>query len=167
VPYHVRSGGHFLAVEIGDPDSTRTGESIYQLRYAVRGALVEEMHRTSLRWPVVGGEWNAGVFQVEAIVQLPALDATSQVLAESRVGYFGDTGRAVDVQVAEPERIVYRLLRGLRPHEMLVIDASWPSVSNAAPTGAADSRRRRLLVAAGIAVLLALVLAARRLLRDR
>jgi hypothetical protein len=167
VAYRVRPGPHFLAVEIGDPDSTRTGETIYQLRYSVRGALVEGMHRTSLRWPVVGGEWDASVFQVEAILELPTSGEASDVVAESRVGYFGDTGRSVDVQVAEPERVVYRLLRGLRPHEMLVIDAAWPSAPAAGTAGDAGSRRHRiLLAAAGVAVVLALAIVARRLARQ-
>jgi hypothetical protein len=141
VPYQVVEGPRYLAVHIGHPDSATAGAHIYRLEYEVRGAIVEGMNRESLTWPVVNGEWNAGIFQVEAVVELPwSFDAAS-LFAASETGYFDLGGRAADVQVADPQRIVFRQLRGLKAHERLRIHASWPRPAPAVTGGdARDSR---------------------------
>ena len=94
---------------MGEP---RAGESIYRLEYDVDGAVVIGMNRESLAWPIVGGEWNAAIFQAEAVIQLRRAVDASEVFAGSWTGYFGDAGRATDVQIADPQRVVFRYASG-------------------------------------------------------
>ncbi len=134
--YQVEEGPHYLAVHIGHPDSTKIGDTIYRLEYDVDGAIVHGMNRSSLTWPVAGGEWEAQIIQLEAVVQLPTEASASEVLAGSFTGYFGDHGRAADMQITDPNRLLFRQLRGLKAHERFTIHASWPRAA-AAGGGAA------------------------------
>ena len=126
VPYRVEEGSHYLAVRAGHPDSTQVGDTIFRLEYDVDGAIVAGMDRASLTWPVIGGEWEAQVLQVEAVVQLPDHLPAGELLAGSHTGYFGDQGQAADVQMVDPGRLVYRQFRGLKAHQRFTIHASWP-----------------------------------------
>jgi hypothetical protein len=143
VPHRVTRGDGYLAVDIGHPDSLRVGATIYRLEYEVRGAIVRGMNREYLTWPVVAGEWDAPIFQVEAVVELPREMDAAGVLAASETGHFGDSGRAADIQMADSQRIVYRQMRGLKQHQRLVIHASWPRLDGA------DGDSRRLGVGGG------------------
>jgi uncharacterized membrane protein YgcG len=106
VPYETSQDGALFEVKIGDPDATITGAHVYEISYAVEGALrsmtSEELAATNpygfapgdveLYWDFIGDGWPVSIYQAEVIVSGPGPVLAAQCYS----GYYGDTAGCND-----------------------------------------------------------------------
>lgn len=66
--YEASSGGGYIHIRIGDPDSTVTGVHGYRIEYRVRGAIAFFEDHDELYWNVTGDEWRVPIMRADADV---------------------------------------------------------------------------------------------------
>lgn len=68
-----------LELKIGDPDTTITGEHIYDISYNIRGAFTYFSDHDELYWNVTGNDWVVSIHRAQAVVQFPDTIAKSDI----------------------------------------------------------------------------------------
>jgi len=162
LPVRSRLHDHFLEIEVGEPDRVLSGENVFRLEYDVDGAVVHRLGYDRLIWPAIGGEWDAAIFQVGVVVDLPVVVDAEDVQLASEIGAFGTVPRAADVQVAEPERLVFRTIRGLKMFEAMTVHGTWPAAEAGDTAPGGRSSAAALLLLGALAVIAGCLAAARR-----
>ena len=106
VPFETSQDGALLEVRIGDPDVTITGAHVYEISYAVDGALrsmtPEDLATANpygfapgdveLYWDFIGDGWGVDIYQAQVIVTGPG----PVLAAQCFTGYYGDTAGCND-----------------------------------------------------------------------
>ena len=106
VPFETSQDGALFEVKIGDPDVTITGSHVYEISYAVDGALrsmtAEDLASgnpygftagdVELYWDFIGDGWGVDIYQAQVIVTGPG----SVLAAQCFSGYYGDTAGCND-----------------------------------------------------------------------
>jgi len=106
VPFETSQDGALFEVKIGDPDVTISGEHVYEISYAVDGALrsmtAEDLAAgnpygfapgdVELYWDFIGDGWGVDIYQAQVIVTGPG----SVLAAQCFTGYYGDTAGCND-----------------------------------------------------------------------
>ena len=106
VPFETSQDGALFEVKIGDPDMTISGEHVYEISYAVDGALrsmtAEDLAAgnpygfapgdVELYWDFIGDGWGVDIYQAQVIVTGPG----SVLAAQCFTGYYGDTAGCND-----------------------------------------------------------------------
>ena len=78
-----------IALKVGDPDSTITGQHVYEIRYRVSGALTYFSDHDELYWNVTGNEWEVPIANVQSSIQLPSTIDPQDI---SEICYRGEKG---------------------------------------------------------------------------
>lgn len=80
-----------INLKIGDPDTTITGEHIYDISYTVRGAFTYFSDHDELYWNVTGNDWDVSIHRAKAIIQFPVPIAEKDIRLACYTGAVGST----------------------------------------------------------------------------
>lgn len=129
-----REGGEFV-LRVGDPDETVTGSQRYEIRYVVRGALVDAGDEAVLRWNVTGGGWAVPI--TEATATVTGLPLSAATCAQ------GEPGSTTECGASDAGGDTARFLaEGLSPGEQLSIRVDVPADAVTVPPPLLEDRWR-------------------------
>jgi uncharacterized membrane protein len=97
--YEVSSGGGYIHIRIGDPDTTVTGVHGYRIEYRVRGAIAFLEDHDELYWNVTGDEWRVPIMRAGADV-FSEVETNDGVNAECYTGGRGSKAQDCDYKIS-------------------------------------------------------------------
>ena len=118
--------GVYRRIRLGSEGAVYNEQKTFKLSYRVERALGQFPDHDELYWNVTGNNWAVPMWQVRAVVRLPAA-VSGRLRSVAYTGAYGSTGQEAMITTAGDNALQFGVSRPLGPFEGLTVVVGWPS----------------------------------------